>query len=85
MFGILFDKGNEVNKKMPILSSKQRVKIVLGGLLILVGFVVFILTVFHLARIIDLSPIFENDQFINFIIILAILTFVVGLLLVRNT
>ena len=70
---------------MPILSSKQRVKIVLGGLLILVGFVVFILTVFHLARIIDLSPIFENDQFINFIIILGILTLVVGVLLVRNT
>ena len=50
---------------MPVLSGKQRVKIALGGLLILVGFVVFILTVFHLARIIDLSPIFENETFLD--------------------
>lgn len=83
MTGILFDKSNEMNQKMPILTGKQRVKIALGGLLMLVGFVVLVLTIFHLARIIDLSPIFENDLFINFMIILAILTSVVGVLLVR--
>jgi hypothetical protein len=69
---------------MSVLSGKQRTKIAVGGLLVSIGFFVFLLPVFHLAQIVDLSPMIENDLFINFMIVLAIFTLVIGVLLLRK-
>lgn len=69
---------------MPRFTSKQRLKIALGGFLSLIGFAVLILTFLVVTKTIDIENVLKSDLLVSVMAVIGSLDVLAGILLLRS-
>jgi len=71
-------------KAMSYFTRKQRLKIALGGLLVLIGLVVLILTFVVVTKTIDVENVSKSDLLVNVMAVIGGLDVIAGIVLLRS-
>ena len=69
---------------MSYFTRKQRLKIALGGLLVLIGLVVLILTFVVVTKTIDVENVSKSDLLVNVMAVIGGLDVIAGIVLLRS-
>ena len=69
---------------MPHFTSKQRLKIALGGFLTLVGFSIITLTVLTMTKTLDVESVLQPSLLLSFMTAMGVLDIIAGILLLRS-
>ena len=69
---------------MSYFTRKQRLKIALGGLLVLIGLVVLILTFVVVTKTIDVENVSQSDLLVNVMAVIGGLDVIAGIVLLRS-
>ncbi|RLI39957.1 hypothetical protein DRO59_10345 [Candidatus Bathyarchaeota archaeon] len=69
---------------MPHFTSKQRLKIALGGFLTLVGFSIITLTVLTMTKTLDVESVLQPSLLLSLTTAMGVLDIIAGILLLRS-
>ncbi|MCD6431748.1 hypothetical protein J7L33_03470 [Candidatus Bathyarchaeota archaeon] len=69
---------------MPHFTSKQRLKIALGGFLTLVGFSIITLTVLTMTKTLDVESVLQPNLLLSLTTAMGVLDIIAGILLLRS-
>jgi len=69
---------------MPHFTSKQRLKIALGGFLTLVGFSIIALTVLTMTKTLDVESFLQPNLLLSLTTAMGVLDIIAGILLLRS-
>jgi len=69
---------------MPHFTSKQRLKIALGGFLTLVGFSIITLIVLTMTKTLDVESVLQPSLLLSFMTAMGVLDIIAGILLLRS-
>ena len=69
---------------MPHFTSKQRLKIALGGFLTLVGFSIITLTVLTITKTLDVESVLQPNLLLSLTTAMGVLDIIAGILLLRS-
>ena len=69
---------------MPHFTSKQRLKIALGGFLTLVGFSIITLTVLTMTKTLDVESVIQPNLLLSLTTAMGVLDIIAGILLLRS-
>ncbi|HDN05512.1 MAG TPA: hypothetical protein ENF90_00775 [Candidatus Bathyarchaeota archaeon] len=69
---------------MPHFTSKQRLKIALGGFLTLVGFSIIALTVLTMTKTLDVESVLQPNLLLSLTTAMGVLDIIAGILLLRS-
>ena len=69
---------------MPHFTSKQRLKIALGGFLTLVGFSIVALTVLTMTKTLDVESVLQPSLLLSLTTAMGVLDIIAGILLLRS-
>ena len=69
---------------MPHFTSKQRLKIALGGFLTLVGFSIITLTVLAMTKTLDVESVLQPSLLLSLTTAMGVLDIIAGILLLRS-
>ena len=69
---------------MPHFTSKQRLKIALGGFLTLVGFSIITLTVLTMTKTLDVENVIQPNLLLSLTTAMGVLDIIAGILLLRS-
>ena len=69
---------------MPHFTSKQRLKIALGGFLTLVGFSIIALTVLTMTKTLDIESVLQPNLLLSLTTAIGVLDIIAGILLLRS-